>query len=58
LDDVTPKLGVAYDLFGNGKTALKASLAKYVEQLTYTGTYGEFSQPDAENRTVGHAAVE
>ena len=45
LDDVTPKLGVAYDLFGNGKTAIKASLSKYVEQLTYTGTYGDSANP-------------
>jgi hypothetical protein len=28
--DVTPKLSVAYDLFGTGKTAVKASLNKYV----------------------------
>ena len=28
--DVTPRLAVAYDLFGNGKTALKATLNKYV----------------------------
>jgi outer membrane receptor protein involved in Fe transport len=28
--DVSPRLGVAYDLFGNGKTALKASLNRYV----------------------------
>jgi hypothetical protein len=45
LNDITPKLGVAYDLFGNGKTAIKASLSKYVEQLTYTGTYGDSANP-------------
>jgi hypothetical protein len=28
--DLTPKMGVAYDLFGNGKTAVKASLNKYL----------------------------
>ena len=28
--DVTPRMGVAYDLFGNGKTALKASLGQYL----------------------------
>lgn len=28
--DLTPRLGAAYDLFGNGKTAVKASLGKYM----------------------------
>jgi hypothetical protein len=28
--DVTPKMGAAYDLLGNGRTAVKLSLAKYV----------------------------
>jgi hypothetical protein len=28
--DVTPRFGVAYDLFGNGRTALKFSLGKYL----------------------------
>jgi hypothetical protein len=28
--DVTPRVGVAYDLFGNGKTALKFSIGRYV----------------------------
>jgi hypothetical protein len=30
-DDVTARMGVAYDLFGNGKTALKFNLGKYME---------------------------
>jgi hypothetical protein len=29
--DITPKSGAAYDLFGNGKTALKVTLNKYLE---------------------------
>jgi len=28
--DISPRIGVAYDLFGDGKTAVKASFAKYV----------------------------
>ena len=28
--DVSPRVGVAYDVFGNGRTALKASVARYV----------------------------
>jgi hypothetical protein len=30
-DDVTARMGVAYDLFGNGKTAVKFNLGKYME---------------------------
>jgi len=32
--DVTPRMGVAYDVFGNGKTALKFNLGKYVQGVT------------------------
>jgi hypothetical protein len=32
-NDVTPKLGAAYDVFGTGKTALKVSLNKYLISL-------------------------
>jgi hypothetical protein len=28
--DLNPRLGVSYDLFGNGKTAVKVSIARYV----------------------------
>jgi hypothetical protein len=28
--DINPRVGIAYDLFGNGRTALKASWARYV----------------------------
>jgi hypothetical protein len=32
--DLQPRLGVVYDIFGNGKTALKASANRYADQLT------------------------
>ena len=34
--DVTPRLGVAYDLFGDGKTAIKGSVGTYLWK-SYTG---------------------
>ena len=36
--DVRPRLGVAYDLFGNGKTALKASLGQYAHSSNFSLT--------------------
>jgi hypothetical protein len=32
--DIGPRLGIAYDLFGNGRTALKATLSRYVQSQT------------------------
>jgi hypothetical protein len=32
--DITPKSGLSYDVFGNGKTALKISLNKYVSGIS------------------------
>jgi len=34
MKDLTPRVGVTYDLFGNGKTALKAHWGKYVLGLS------------------------
>lgn len=36
-NDLNPRVGIAYDLFGNGRTALKASFARYV---TFLGNAG------------------
>jgi len=40
LKDLDPKLAAAYDLFGDGKTAVKGSLNRYVEQYTVGGIAG------------------
>ena len=33
--DISPRIGVSYDLFGTGKTALKASVNRYVTQAVF-----------------------
>ena len=38
-DDITPRLGMAYDLFGTGKTALKFNLGKYLDAATNDSSY-------------------
>jgi hypothetical protein len=43
--DVTPRLAVAYDLFGTGRTALKTSINKYVVAQGVQGPYGDAIAP-------------
>ena len=38
-DDITPRMGAAYDLFGTGKTALKANVGKYLDAATNDSNY-------------------
>lgn len=35
--DINPRLGVAYDVFGNGRTAVRASVARYVNGVGLAG---------------------
>jgi hypothetical protein len=49
LHDVTPRLGATYDLFGNGKTAVKASLGKYVLTLFTIGNPAGVSTTTSRN---------
>jgi hypothetical protein len=37
--DITPRMAIAYDLFGSGRTAIKMSLGKYLEGAGVTGNY-------------------
>ncbi|MBI4521405.1 MAG: TonB-dependent receptor [Gemmatimonadetes bacterium] len=38
-NDITPRFGIAYDLFGNGRTALKVNGGKYLEAATSDAIY-------------------
>ena len=38
-NDITPRIGVAYDVFGNGKTALKFNLGHYLDAATNDSEY-------------------
>jgi hypothetical protein len=37
--DIAPRMGLAYDVFGNGKTAIKANLSKYLQSAANDGIY-------------------
>jgi hypothetical protein len=38
-NDITPRMGVAHDLFGNGKTSVKVNLGKYLQTANNDGPY-------------------
>ena len=44
--DITPRMGVAYDVFGNGRTAIKMTLGRYLEGAGVIGQLRQH-QPDA-----------
>jgi hypothetical protein len=43
--DINPRFGAAYDLIGNGKTSLKASIGRYPTSENSYGAYGWAQQP-------------
>ncbi|HUK36262.1 MAG TPA: carboxypeptidase regulatory-like domain-containing protein, partial [Vicinamibacterales bacterium] len=43
--DVMPRVGGVYDVFGNGKTAVRASLNRYVIAQGVQGSYGDSIAP-------------
>ena len=56
-NDLTPRAAVAYDLFGNGKTALKATLGKY-PRVDRDRLELRPRQPDVANRHQRHAYLD
>lgn len=50
-NDLAPRFSAAYDLFGDGRTALKGSWSKYYERLTggFANTYAPGVQSESRN---------
>ena len=54
--DLSPRVGLAYDLFGNGRTAVKASVGRYLSAATADGVYSSQSPAGNFVRTVTNRA--
>ena len=48
-NDITPRMGVAYDLFGHGKTSLKVNVGEYLQSASNQENY-TVSNPALDNR--------
>ena len=52
-NDLTPRFGVAYDVFGNGKTALKFNMGHYLDAATNDSAYTRNNPANRIARGVG-----
>jgi hypothetical protein len=52
-NDLTPRMGVAYDVFGNGKTALKFNMGHYLDSATNDSAYTRNNPANRIARGVG-----
>jgi hypothetical protein len=53
--DITPRVGAAYDLFGNGRTAIKVNAGKYLAAAVADGIYSSNSPALNYVRTISGA---
>ena len=51
--DITPRMGLAYDVFGNGRTAVKVNAGKYLAAAVADGIYSSNSPALNYVRTIG-----
>jgi len=55
----TPRFGLAWDTFGNGKTAIRAGFGEYYNQIsTQTAQNSSGNPPDTYNRTVYYSTLD
>jgi Carboxypeptidase regulatory-like domain len=50
--DLSPRIGVAYDLFGDSRTALKASIGRFITTTSSSGGFGSPFGSDSPNPVV------
>jgi hypothetical protein len=53
-NDISPRWGAVYDVFGNGRTAIKFNFGKYLGQAALTGVY---ASANPARRTVNSVTV-
>ena len=57
-NDIAPRMGLAYDVFGTGKTAIKANLAKYWQSAANDGVYIGANKASTFAQTANRAWVD